>query len=220
MLKGLIDYNVNFARAHFKRNGIIQHNFIPNDDDKTILIDISSCETLELLAYAGGIMVKTSCLASTLFNENIAYGEDQLFLATCFFKSKSSKILLLGQPYYNYTYRENSASNSSFNEKWLSLKDSADEIVNSLSPYPEAKKLSLYTKRNFYLMLYKKLILLNDSKYKNEIHSLKKDILTLRKQGIKSSNRNIEIVELSYLYGIHKIIEKLRALKHYISPQK
>lgn len=220
MIKGMIEYNVNFVRAHFKRNGIIQHNFIPNDDDRTILIDISSCETLELLAYAGGIMIKASCLKNTLFNENIAYGEDQLFLATCFFKSKSSKILLLGQPYYNYTYRENSASNSSFNEKWLSLKKSADEIVAALSPFPEAKRLSLYTKRNFYLMLYKKLILLKDSKYKTIIRSLKKDILSLKRQGIKSSNRNIEIVEMSYIYGFNKLIETIRKFKHFFCKKR
>ena len=217
MVGEMLAYKVNFVRARFKKNGVPLDNFVANDKKETILFDLSSIDTLELLAYAGGIMLRTSCIGDNLFDESIAYGEDQLFLSSCFFKSKSSKILLLGGSYYNYTYRESSASNENFNERWFTLKKAADEIVDTLKPYPEALKLSLYTKKNFYLLLYKKLVVLkNKSQYKEEINALRKEILSLRASGVKSTNFNIDFVEMSYIYGFHKIVEKFRKMKHRI----
>lgn len=214
MVDEMIAYDVNFVRARFKRNGKIQHNFIFNDNNETVLINLDSCESLELLAYAGGIMLRTCCIGKNLFDENLIYGEDQLFLSKCFFASDSTKILLLSGTFYNYTYRENSASNKGFNEKWLSLKKSADAIVESLAPYPCATKLAMRTKKNFYLMLYKKLCASNEKeKYKKEIKSLREQIIFLRNKGVKSSNINIEIVELSRLYGFYGVVKFVRTVK-------
>jgi len=217
MLDGMIKYEVNFVRAHFKRNGKALYQFFAEAANKPLLLDVAELKNLQLLAYTGGIMMKTSCIGENLFDSSIYLGEDKLFLSTCFFQSLSTKILLLNKPFYNYTCRENSASNSEFNDKWLTLQAAADKIVEKLEPYPNARKLTMLNKKVFYLMLYKKLDRLrNNEGFVKKLNELKTEIVRLRRLGYKPSSIKEEIIELSDIYGGYKFVTKVRKIKRFV----
>lgn len=222
MIAGMIKYEVNFVRARFKRNGIPQYNFFPYDDktEASSVVELISFKNLELLAYAGGILVRTSCIGNMRFDEKIFFGEDKLFLTSCFFNSKNSKVLFVKTAFYNYTYNENSASNAVFNEKWLTVKTAADEIVCLMEAYPEFLFLALHNKKIFYMKLYRKLMLSNKKKkYTELICILRKNLLDLRKLGFTNPDLNAEIGELSYLYGGYRIVLFLRRVKRFFFPK-
>lgn len=222
MVFGMIKYNVNFVRAKFKRNGIPQSNFIFQNTgfESETVIGLSDFKNLDLLGYAGGILIQSKCIRNLFFDEKIFYGEDKLFLTKSFFTSGSNEILFTKNTYYNYTYNEDSASHLGFNEKWLTVKNAADEIVQLLEAHPESLHLALLNKKCFYLMLYRKLILSGKKKaYASLFSELRKSILTLRKFGYINSSLNAEIGELSYLYGFHRIVLFLRRLKRRVLPK-
>lgn len=217
MLDGMIKYDVNFVRAHFKRNGKPLYEFFADAAVRPLVLEVSKLENLQLLAYTGGIMVRTSCIGDNLFDTSIYLGEDKLFLSSCFFQSHSTKVLLLNRPFYNYTFRENSASNSVFNDKWLSLQIAADKILEKLEPYSEGKRLALLNKKTFYLILFKKLDRLEDNKrFMTKIKELKTEIVALRRQGYRSHDLKKEIIELSDIYGGYKVVTALRKIKRFI----
>lgn len=217
MVFGMDFYNVNFVRAPFKKNGVLQSNYSYYSSFENSVIEFGSMINISLFNSVWGIMVKRVCIGKICFDERIYYGEDVLFLLQVFVNSENKKILLLKEPFYNYVVREGSALNSSFNEKRLSLLTVANKVIELLRPYPFMDRPAKMFKKFCCFSVYEKLLECKDSLYAEKKKALRQEIIDLRKQGFRPNDKIANMLELSVIYGGYGAISKLWKLKNFLS---
>ena len=216
MVLGLQKFNVDFVRAPFKKNGIVQSDYSYYTSLDNLVIDFKSMINIYLFNSVWGMMLKRNCIGDVCFDESIFYGEDVLFLLQVFVNSENKKLLLLKEPFYNYAVRECSALNSSFNAKWFSLLIVANKVEDLLHPYPFMDRAAKIFRKFCLFTVYEKMVDCNDSQYAEKKKTLRQEIIELRKLGFRPKNRNANINELSILYGGYGIVRKLRKFKRFL----
>lgn len=216
MADGLEKYNVDFVRVGIKRDGINLHMFAYYESLENHVVDFRSLVDTKMLAAAYAVMIRKNSVEGIYFDKNIYYGEDTLFMVRAFLKSKSKKILLLTNTFYNYTSRNGSAMDTKFNEKWLTFLDAADKIVDMLKPYPFMEFGAKNYKKWVYFSVLSKLLENNVRQYNEKKQIIRQEIITLRKNGCRPKGIKLNLYELSLLYGGYGIVRFARNLKRFI----
>ena len=213
MVDGIELYNVDFVKVRFKRNGVVLDNLIKYDKLDNNVIKFHDLVDLSLFASACGIMMKTKFLENVFFDEKIYYGEDTLFMMQAFLNSDDKSILLLNKTFYHYTYRESSATNTSFNEKWLTLIDVSKRVNQLLANYPSMVYVANSYKKFCYAKVLQGLIESKDIGHNEKKQFLRQEIKSLRKKGLRPEGLLNNIVELSTVYGGYGLLMTLRKIK-------
>lgn len=201
MVNGMEVNDADLVRVPYKENGIIQNFYSYYESHKSPVINFSSFKDLKLLVFVWGAMIRKICIEGVLFDEHLHYGEDTLFMLQVLLNSKNKNILLIKGTFYNYTNRTESATKSSFNEKWLSLLDAANMLLDALTPYPAMLFLAYNYKKFCYMKILERLLMSGDSQHNGFIKQIRKEIIAMRKKGIIPQNRNSNAYELMLILG-------------------
>ena len=148
--------------------------------------------------------------------KDIFYGEDSLFMLQVYLNSPKKNFMLLSEPFYNYIYRGNSAVNTSFNEKWLSLLNVADKSVKLLEQYPFMESAACTYKRFCYSKVLEKIVACKDSRYEEKSKFIRKEVINLRKKGWRPHGFKANAFELLLLYGGYRIIQLAQRIYFFI----
>lgn len=202
MHNGMIKSNVDLVVVRWKnQDGIIK---IGNTDEtfKEKMINQGQLPTIGLLTTVWGHLYRKKQLADISFDEEIFYGEDNLFSVNYFFSRNGKKMLLINEPLYiYYEDRVDAATNQRFNRKMLSEIEAVKRVTELIQPYQSLTVALNKYKREAYVKIFFKLVLSDEKKcYFKEYKYLKKEIIMLRRQGFKPSNRKENLIEILYLY--------------------
>lgn len=202
MHNGMIKSNVDLVVVRWKnQDGIIK---IGNTDEtfKEKMINQGQLPTIGLLTTVWGHLYRKKQLADISFDEEIFYGEDILFSVNYFFSRNGKKMLLINEPLYiYYEDRVDAATNQRFNRKMLSEIEAVKRVTELIQPYQSLTVALNKYKREAYVKIFFKLVLSDEKKcYFKEYKYLKKEIIMLRRQGFKPSNRKENLIEILYLY--------------------
>lgn len=214
MVSEIENKGVDFVRVPFRRNGNVLSNFSYYKTNQ--VIEFHSMKNLSLLASACGVMIKRSCIGNITFDKDVFYGEDSLFMLHVYLNSPKKSFILLSKPFYNYTNRGDSAVNTSFNAKWLSLLDVAEKSAKLLEQYPFMEGAIGTYKKFCYSKVLEKIIACKDPRYKDKLKSIRKEVINLRKKGYRPHGFKANVFELLTLYGGYRIIRLAQRIKAFI----
>ncbi|MDO6811819.1 glycosyltransferase family 2 protein [Tenacibaculum soleae] len=140
------------------------------------------------------------------FDESTFNGEDQEFQIKCMLKAK--EVLYLSFPYFNYIVRDNSAVNSGFSEKYITLLNAfirLDNYVNNNKRLENEVKENLIRYSNLiYFYTLRKAVKSKDKKLISEV---------VLKKAYFNSNYKFKLdklgVKLLFCSGLNKVSAKL-----------
>ena len=170
--------------------------------------------SLIFFATVWGHLFRREDVISCFFDENIFYGEDTLFTTKVFFEKRGKRIFVIGTPLYIYKQdREDSAINLSFNDKRLTIINAYDQILECVKGYKNVMDIAKRNRKEAFFLLYVKILESNNQKkYKEICHYLRREIITLEREGFKESSKKEAIVEYLYLY-FYKVFSHYLKLK-------
>lgn len=213
LVKAAEEYNVDFVKVPLLRNARNFFDWSYYESLNKQIIEFTDLIDLSLLCSACGVLIRHKCIGKTIFNSEISYGEDTLFMVQSLLNSESKRILLLKRPFYNYVDRGGSALNSLFNEKWLSLLIVSDKIFDLLEPYPSMRCVANRYKKFCCFKVLERMIACGDSLHGEKKKELRREVIALRRIGLRPRGLKANILELLTLYGGYRMIRLVRQLK-------
>ena len=213
LYKFSVQYKADLVRSLFDKAGKTNNYLIDFHGGKAIFVDLAFDNILNVVTYAWGIMINRSVLGCIEFDERIHYGEDRCFILQILIGMNKPKILVVNKSLYTYVVRNNAITQSVVSEKRLTSMLAAEKICNMCAHRADLKRLALKSK--YYSYKYLLAAVSNDpqKKYRDLLPILKKEILTLRKQGFKPKTMKENIFEWMQLHFLPCMTDSLILLK-------
>lgn len=201
MVRGMEENDVDMVAVNWKdQNGAAGDNNGYCEENCCKIIGQDFEKTIRVMVW--GYLYRRSWLEIQFFDESIFYGEDALFVISNFFAKKGSKIFMIGEPLYiSVRDRADSLMNLSVNEKLFTSVKAWNQILECVRDYDKAFYNVEKSRGIWFFELYLMVLETNQKKkYKQIVNYLKKEIITLRKEGYRPSDKKENFIEILYLY--------------------